>query len=306
MTERIGFVGLGNMGVPMAANIAKAGYDVLAYDIRDAARAEAAARGVASASSVREVADWAETVLISLPTPPAVEQVVLGDGGLAQGARMRCLVDLSTSGPQVAKRLAADLEKRGVALIEAPVSGGIGGAEAGRLAIMASGPEAIFQRVEPILALLGKPYFVGVGAGLGQTMKLVNNMVSGAALAVTAEAMALGAKVGIDPAVMIDVLNAGSGRNTATCDKFPKAVLTGTYDYGFATELMFKDATLFMKEADALGLSLDTARAIWRLWSEAYADDERSDFTAIAKFVASRSGVSLKAWSAGAESEVGA
>jgi 3-hydroxyisobutyrate dehydrogenase-like beta-hydroxyacid dehydrogenase len=303
MTERIGFVGLGNMGAPMAANLARAGYAVVAFDVRREALRAVEPAGIGAAASPRAVADRCETVLVCLPTPAAVDSVVLGEGQLALGESVRRLVDLSTSGPRLARRLGGALADKGIETIEAPVSGGVGGARAATLAIMVSGPAAGYRAVEPILRALGKPFFVGEAAGLGQTMKLVNNMVSGAALAITAEAMALGAKAGIDPAVMIEVLNAGSGRNTATLDKFPKAVLTGTYDYGFATELMFKDAALFIDEAEAMGLSLRTAHAVRQLWFETFAELGPTDFTAIARFVAERTGVSLRAGMAGEGSQ---
>lgn len=295
MTGTIGFIGLGNIGTPMAENLVKAGLPVIAFDVSAEALARAAGAGMTAAPSARAVADAAEVVFLSLPTPAVVEQVVLGEGGVARGSAIRCLVDLSTSGPRTAKKLADAMAEGGADALEAPVSGGIGGARAATLAIMVSGPRPAFDRAEHLFRLLGRPFFVGEGAGLAQTMKLVNNMVSGAALAITAEAMAMGAKAGIDPAVMIEVLNAGSGRNTATADKFPRAVLTGSYDYGFAAQLMLKDNALFMAEAEAMGLDLPACAEMVERWRDTVDELGACDFTAIAQLMERRAGVSLRA-----------
>jgi 3-hydroxyisobutyrate dehydrogenase-like beta-hydroxyacid dehydrogenase len=295
MAAPIGFIGLGNIGMPVAANLATAGHAVLAFDSDPAALARAAEHGISAASSARAVAEAAAVVFLSLPTPAVVEQVVLGEEGVARGSTLRCLIDLSTSGPRTARKLAAAMAERGGALLEAPVSGGVAGARAGTLAIMVSGPRMAFDEVASLLSLLGRPVFVGEAAGLAQTMKLVNNMVAGAALAITAEAMAMGAKAGLDPEVMLEVLNAGSGRNTATADKFPRAVLTGSYDFGFAAELMLKDNSLFIDEAQAMGLDLPACREMVARWQDTVADLGPCDFTAIARLLERRAGVSLRA-----------
>jgi 3-hydroxyisobutyrate dehydrogenase-like beta-hydroxyacid dehydrogenase len=159
---------------------------------------------------------------------------------------------------------------------------------------MVSGPKPAYEGVEALLRELGRPFFVGEGAGLAQTMKLVNNMLSGAALAITAEAMAMGARAGIAPEVMIEILNAGSGRNTATADKFPRSVLTGSYNYGFAAELMLKDNRLFVDEAEAMGLDLPACREVRDRWAETVAELGPCDFTAIARLMELRAGVSLR------------
>lgn len=294
MARTVGFVGLGNIGLPMAANLAKADVRIVAYDISADALDRAARHGITGAHSAREVADRAELVFVSLPTPCVVEQVVLGAGQLLEGDALRCLIDVSTSGARTARKLADAMAARGGTALDAPVSGGIQGARAATLAIMVSGPRDAFDGAADLLALLGRPIFVGEGAGLAQTMKLVNNMVSGAALAITAEAMAMGAKAGIDPDIMIEVMNAGSARNTATSDKFPKAVLTGTFDYGFAAELMLKDNRLFLDEAEAMGLNLPACREIVARWTDTVAEQGSCDFTEIARVMERRAGVSLQ------------
>jgi len=295
MAGTLGFIGLGNIGLPMAANLAGAGHEVVVFDTRQEALEEAGDLGMVRAANVREVAERAAVVFLSLPTPAIVEHVVFGADGLVGGPGLRVLVDMSTSGPRTARRLAERLAASGVAVLEAPVSGGVGGARAASLAIMVSGPRSTYESVADLLAQLGHPVFVGEGAGLAQTMKLVNNMVSGAALVITAEAMAMGARAGLAPEVMVEVLNAGSGRNTATLDKFPRSVLTGTYDYGFAAELMFKDNMLFLDEAQEMGLDLPACREMGARWAQTVQQFGACDFTAIARVMEQSAGVSLQA-----------
>ena len=291
MTDPIGFVGLGNMGAPMAARLLEAGHALVVYDTRDEAMTALTARAARRASSPSEVASLAETVLVSLPTPDVVRAVALGPTGIAAGTRVRRLVDLSTSGPRMAAQIARELGVRGIALVDSPVSGGVAGACAGTLAVMVACERAEFERLAPLLAVIGKPFHVGERAGLGQMMKLVNNLLSGAALAITCEAMLLGAKAGLDPDTMVEVLNAGSGRNSATQDKFPRAILPRRFDAGFATRLMYKDLKLCLEEAEALGLTLWVASAVRQLWhgtaSEIGAD---RDFTTIMQYVEQSAG----------------
>jgi len=291
VTDPIGFVGLGNMGAPMAARLLEAGHALVVYDTRDEAMTALTARAARRASSPSEVASLAETVLVSLPTPDVVRAVALGPAGIAAGTRVRRLVDLSTSGPRMAAQIARELGVRGIALVDSPVSGGVAGARAGTLAVMVACERAEFERLAPLLAVIGKPFHVGERAGLGQMMKLVNNLLSGAALAITCEAMLLGAKAGLDPDTMVEVLNAGSGRNSATQDKFPRAILPRRFDAGFATRLMYKDLKLCLEEAEALGLTLWVASAVRQLWhgtaSEIGAD---RDFTTIMQYVEQSAG----------------
>ena len=303
VSDPIGFVGLGNMGGPMAQRLLEAGYALAVYDMREDATAPLAARGARRASSAAEVASLAETVLVSLPTPDVVRAVALGSNGIAAGTRARRLVDLSTSGPRMAAQIARELGRREIALIDSPVSGGVAGARAGTLAVMTACARPEFERLRPLLAVIGKPFYVGERPGLGQMMKLVNNLLSGAALAITSEAMLLGAKAGLDPDTMVEVLNAGSGRNSATQDKFPRAILPRKFDAGFATRLMDKDLKLCLEEAEALGLTLSVASAVRQLWqataSEIGAD---RDFTTIMQYVeraAGAAGVEVRGRGAG-------
>ncbi|HTW38430.1 MAG TPA: NAD(P)-dependent oxidoreductase [Steroidobacteraceae bacterium] len=295
MSEPLGFVGIGNMGGPMAARLLDAGHSLVVHDVNEAAIAPLLARGARAAGSPREVASLAETVLLSLPTPDIVETVTLGADGIRAGTRITRLIDLSTSGPRVAARVAQGLADKRIALVDSPVSGGVAGARAGTLAVMVACERADFERLEPVLAVIGKPFHVGVQPGLGQMMKLVNNLLSGAALAITSEAMVLGAKAGLDPDTMIEVLNAGSGRNSATQDKFPKSILPRRFDAGFATRLMYKDLRLCLEEAEALGLTLWVAGAVRQLWLQTLnqiGPDE--DFTTIVQCLERAAGTEVR------------
>ncbi|UOM35015.1 NAD(P)-dependent oxidoreductase [Acuticoccus sp. I52.16.1] len=295
MSETFGFIGLGNMGLPMAGRLIDAGTPLIVYDQREAAIAPFLARGAAGATSAKDVADRATTVFLSLPTPPIVERVAMGEDGLAGGTAVKRVVDLSTTGPKMAADLGTRMAERGVDWLDSPVSGGVGGAAAGTLAVMFSGPAADFEALQPQLKAIGKPFYIGEAPGLAQVMKLVNNCLSAAAMALSCEAVAMGAKAGIAPDVMIDVINAGSGRNTATMQKFPQSILPRTFDYGFSTGLMNKDVQLFIKEARAMGLSLAGCEVVADLWQQAEdtlgAD---SDFTRVVTLQEAAAGVELK------------
>ena len=213
----IGFIGLGNMGQPMARRLIEAGHHLTVFDTRREAAEALAALGASVATSPAEVADTVETVMASLPTPAIVSSVV---AEIAKGKRVRRFVDLSTTGSQVAVANAAALARSNIVQLDSPVSGGVAGAVKGTLAVMVSGPQDHIDAVKDALAVFGKVFVVGAKPGMAQTMKLANNVLSATALAATAEAVVMGVKAGLDPAVMIDVINAGSGRNTASTDKF--------------------------------------------------------------------------------------
>jgi 3-hydroxyisobutyrate dehydrogenase-like beta-hydroxyacid dehydrogenase len=195
-------------------------------------------------------------------------------------------VDLSTSGPEAAIRLSAALAARGIASLEAPVSGGIKGAREGTLSLMVSGPKSAWERVRPLIEIFGRPFFMGETAGAGQTMKLVNNLLGACAIAITAEGMTIGVKAGLDPARMIEVLNVSSGRSSATLDKWPRAVLPRTFDFGFAAGLCLKDVRLCLAAARSLGVPLGVGTAVCELLERTVsACGADSDFTAMAKMV---------------------
>ncbi len=300
LSEPIGFVGIGNMGAPMAGRLLDAGYALVVFDVSSKAAAPLIARGARQAGSAAEVASLAETVLTSLPTPDIVETVALGEQGVGSGSRIRRLIELSTSGPRVAARVAQGLAAKGITYVDSPVSGGVAGARAGTLAVMVACERTEFDRLQPLLKVIGKPFHVGERPGLGQMMKLVNNLLSGAALAITSEAMLLGAKAGLEPDTMIDVINAGSGRNSASQDKFPKSILPRRFDAGFATRLMFKDLKLCLEEAESLGLTLWVASAVRQLWLKTFNEiGPNEDFTTIMRCVEGSTGIEVRGRAAG-------
>jgi len=291
MGETIGFIGLGNMGTPMANRLLDAGYKLVVFDTRDEVVAPFVARGAKRTSSAADAGSEAETVLVSLPTPEVVQKVV---AEVAQGTAVRTVVDLSTTGPRVAAAIGAELKGRGLTFVDSPVSGGVGGAKAGTLAVMISCPRATFDRLEPMLNHIGKVFFIGEAPGAAQMMKLCNNLMSAAAMAISAEAITAGVKAGIDPAVMVDVINVSSGMNAATTQKFPKSILNRRFDYGFATGLMFKDVRLCLEEAEGMGLDLKTATAVRSVWQKVMDElGPDSDFTRIIEVIEKPAGVTV-------------
>ena len=287
-----GFIGLGRMGGAMSRRLIDAGHQVIVHDPSAAATAALAAHGARVVASARAVADAAPIVFLSLPNPQIVADVVLGAQGIVHGRLLEVCVDLSTSGPDTAMKLAAGLAERQIASLEAPVSGGIKGAREGTLSLMVAGPQATWERVQSLLEVLGRPYFMGVNPGAGQTMKLVNNLLGACAIAITAEGMTLGTKAGLDPARMIEVLNVSSGRSSATQDKWPRAVLPRTFDFGFAAGLCLKDVRLCMAAAESLGVPLGVGSAVCDLLQRTVSSlGADSDFTAMAKIVESDSGL---------------
>jgi len=292
----IGFIGLGKMGFPMARRLLEAGHRVVAYDTRSEPLDQLAALGAERAASIREVADRAETVMASLPTPDIVHAVAVGKGGLIEGNRVRRFVDLSTTGSVMAQKIFGALKEREITQIDSPVSGGVAGAEKGTLAVMVSGPRQEAEAVEAALKVIGKVFFISERPGAGQTMKLCNNFLSAAAMAATSEAMVMGVKAGLDPRIMIDVINAGSGRSTATEDKFPKRVLPGTFDLGFTSALMTKDVGLALAEGQALGVPMDIGDAILRALKLACAEiGGDKDVTTVIQPIERRAGVAVPA-----------
>ena len=290
--SKIGFIGLGNMGHPMAARLRGAGHALIVQDLRFEHAAS-----FADAEAVRtpkEVADRADVVLLSLPTPGALRSVAFDDGGLVEGSRAKLIVDLSTIGPTLAAEVAEALGRKGIEFIDAPVSGGVSGAAKGTLALMASGPEAAYERAQPLLAVLGRVFYVGSKPGQGQAMKVLNNLLSATAMAVTAEAIVLGVKAGLDPNVMLDVLNASSGRNTATTDKFPRSVLDRSFNFGFRTVLLHKDVKLCKEFAESLDVAFPVGSAVEQVWKRAADELGDGDFTRIVELVERRAGVTVK------------
>lgn len=285
-SQQIGFIGIGVMGRPMARRLLAAGHALVVFDTDAQAVAELSALGAQAATSVRDVADRARIVFTSLPTPAVFRQVALGDGGIVEGSAVRIVVDLSTVGSRTEQEVAAGLLARGIETVDAPVSGGAAGAQKGTLAIMVAGKPAAVDEVRGLFEVLGKVLVVGEQAGQGQLVKLLNNMLSSTAFAITSEAFVAGIKGGLDPEVMMAVFNAGSGKNGATMDKFPRHVLPRTFDFGFPIGSVCKDIGLAVDECQALGVPMWVGNAARQVWNFAMMQDgTRRDMTELAAYV---------------------
>lgn len=302
-TDTIGFLGLGSMGGPITTRLASwaqrmPGKRILAYDPRPEALAAVVEAGAQPMRSVAEIAAHCPVVFACLASPEISEAVALGPDGItsAPGRQVTTYVEMSTIGSETIRRLAAGLAARGVTLIDAPISGGALGARTGELSVMASGaPEAV-AAVMPALQVIGKHVFVvGDTAGQSQTMKLANNLLSLAGMVLASEALSLGAKAGIDTALMCDIINVSTGRNSSTVTKFPRAVLTGRYDSGSTTQIATKDMSLALAEFSALGLSApmtSLAREMLNIAKNNFGAS--ADMTMIAKLYENWAAVSLQ------------
>jgi len=287
----LGFVGLGAIGTPLARALLESGHRLVVYDV-EVSRAESVGSGAQVAGSPREVADRAEVVFVSLPTPDVVREVASGRDGLVSGSALKVYVDLSTTGVAVAREVAEVFAAAGVAVVDAPVSGGVAGANAGTLAVMAAGEDEALARVKPLLRVFGENVFhVGRESGQGQLAKVLNNLLSATAVAITSEALVLGATAGLEAQTLLDIFNAGSGRNTATSAKFPTHVLPETFASGFRLALMAKDVELCLAEAHALGVPMRLGELVQQLWTLAAAESAPdADHTEFARVVEEWSG----------------
>lgn len=293
------FLGLGAMGTPMASRVAAAGHELLLRDV-DAGRAGALAREIgAQAVETDElpgIAARARTVILMLPDTPAVEAVLLGETGLLQflpsGATV---VDMSSSRPSSTVQLAATAAAAGVTFVDAPVSGGVGKARAGTLAIMVGASEASYIALKPLLACMGTELTRVGEPGAGHAMKALNNLLSAVGLAAASEVLAVGANFGLQPQVMLDVLNSSSGRNQATEVKISKFVLSRAFDSGFALRLMVKDLRTALDLAHDVGTPVPIAATCLEEWTAAgRVLPPTADHTHIAAYVEGRAGTELR------------
>lgn len=293
--ETLGFVGIGRMGGPMTKRLLDQGHHVCVYDRDEAAVQRAVQLGARAAKSAAEVACTAQTVFLSLPNPEIVHAVALGKDGVIDGTEVKRVIDFSTIGPRTAGTVASAMSARDMVYVDAPVSGGVAGAANGTLAVMVACPKSIYEELQPLLKTFGKPFHLGEKAGQAQTMKLANNLLAAAALVVTSEAMVMGVKAGLEPQTMLDVINAGSGRNSASQDKFPRSILPGTFDFGFATALSYKDVRLCVDEAESMGIPMVVGAAVREMLAVTNAMfGGESDFTSICKVLESWAGVEVR------------
>ena len=277
-----GFIGLGNMGGALAANLVGAGLTVVTHD---AVGPERTPEGATNAASPAEVARQAEVIVLSLPDGK-VSGLVVREILAADDRRTAHIIDTSTVGVSASQAIAALLAEAGIGYVDAPVSGGVAGARARTLTVMVAGPDDACAAVEPVLAGLSeRRYRVGTKAGLAQAMKLANNFLSATALAATSEAIAFGQAVGLDMATMLEVLNVSSGQSAALSDKFVNHVVTEKYSSGFLNSLMSKDVNLYLQAVAEAGCPADvgvTTASIWRRFSDT---EPRVDFTRIYPYV---------------------
>ena len=262
-SQTIAFIGLGNMGLPMAANLGKAGHRVTAFDLSADAVAKARAQGLQVAASAAEAVEGADVVVSMLPASKHVESLFLGaDGLLARLARGALVIDCSTIAPAAAKKVAQEAETRGIAMIDAPVSGGTAGATAGTLTFIVGGDAAALERARPVLQAMGRNIFHMGDAGAGQVAKLCNNMALGVIMAVTGEALALGVAHGLDAQVLSQMMAVSTGRSWATevCNPWPgvleNAPASRGYSGGFGSDLMLKDMGLAVEAAMGIGATI--------------------------------------------------
>ena len=288
---RVGLIGIGNMGGPMATNLLKAGWKVTVYDT-DAQKVKtfAAEKAAGAAGSLAELAKNCDVVITMLPDGHIVRRVALGknagDDCLVKGfAKGALIIDMSSSAPVGTRELGKDLAEKGISLIDAPVSGGVRGAVAATMSIMIGGDKAIAERYDDLLAAMGKRFLVGT-LGSGHAAKVLNNYVSAAGLAAAAEAVLIAERFGIDSQTLINVINASTGRNNSTENKFAQFILNGKFNSGFALGLMAKDISLAMEVAQACDVPAELGQATLELWKKAeQAVGGTADHTEIARFV---------------------
>jgi len=284
---RIGFIGVGVMGGPMARNLHDDGHDVAVSDVSEEALARAAAWGARRCESPAAAASDAAVVFLSLPGPDEVRAVVEGDGGVLDAVESSAIVvDTTTTLPGATEEIAAAFEARGVDFLGAPVSGGPVGAREGTLSIMVGGPESAFARCEPLFETVAeRPFYVGDDPAHGHAIKLLNNAVSFAGFVATCEAAVVGRRFGVDLETMIDVMNASSGRNSATDHKFPDYVLPGSFDMGSPIRTMEKDVKLATEFGENQDVPMAVGQHVSALiqYASAYCG-ERADYTEVYRF----------------------
>ena len=280
--ETVGFIGIGNMGRPLSANVFNAGYPLVGYDIAGAR--ERVPDDAVAARDAGDVAVRSDVVMMSLPDGHVVREVT-EEIIAANDRRTSTIVDFSTSGVAAARIASARCRDSEIGFYDAPVSGGVPGAIAGAVSIMFAGPEDAFERLRPLLETVGKPFLVGTEPGQGQAMKVINNFLSATAMIATSEAIAFGEAVGLDLELMIDVLNASSGRNDATATKFPASIIPGTFDRGFTARLLQKDVDLYREAQADAGTADRVSREIVEGFRAFHDADPEADITRIYPFV---------------------
>lgn len=290
----IGFVGVGNMGLPMAEKLVGNGEELVVHDRREAALEPLVQRQARPAASPREVADRCHTAFVSLPTLDSLRSVVLGSNGLIEGGALKLVVNTCTVGVPLVEELERALAARNIALVDCPISGGPPGARAGTLSVMVSGRPDLVELIRPLISRWGPVTVAGSKPGLAQVLKLTNNILSAVALAATCEAYVMGAKGGLDPEVMTEAINRGSGRNSATQSKFPESVLNRRFDYGAPMHILTKDVDLAIEQGERLGIPMWVCQAARLMYKHAMFEGKADkDITELVKVVEKGAGFVL-------------
>jgi len=293
---KIGFIGTGNMGNPMAANLIKAGHQLTVHDLRREAATNLLEMGANWADSPREVVPGNEAVFTSLPVPRDVEAVVLGENGILESASSGSVFfDLSTNSPTMVRQLHQSCAAKGVTLLDSPVSGGVYGAAAGTLAVMVGGDKATFDRFKPTLEAIGTHVVYCGDIGNGSVCKICNNLMSMGTGVLLAEALTLGVKAGVDLEILADVINNSSGGSKRLLEKFPRYLFKGNFEPGFATALAAKDVRLATDLGREYGIPMELSNMVDQRHVEAmFRGWGPEDSDAVAKIQEEKSGVQLR------------
>lgn len=295
--QRVGFIGLGAMGLPMARNILRAGIPLTVWARRPEQAAAIRAEGASWADSPTDLARQSDVVILIVTSSPDVQGLVAGPEGLLEGARDGLvIVDMSTIAPAVTRALHAQAQEHGVRFLDAPVSGGTQGAQAGTLTIMVGGDAAAFAQVKPVLDVMGKNVFHVGPSGAGEVIKLVNNVLVGIIAAAIAEAFVLGTKAGADVATMAEVVGVSAGASWQLANQFPLRAFSGTFHPGFMTDLLIKDLGLALDLGAEQGAPLFLTALSRQLFGEARAAGfGRDDYTSVLRILEAAAGVEVRA-----------
>jgi len=294
---QVGYLGVGNMGQPMAEKLLDGGHGLVVYDISERAMDPLLLRQARRAASPKDIADQCEIAVVSLPTLAAFRGAVLGPHGLADGGTIKLLLNTCTVGVPFLREIEAALAPKGITIVDCPISGGPAGARAGTLSVMVSGDPAAVERVRPLISLWGPTLTIaGDKPGAAQVLKLTNNILFAVSLAATSEAFVMGAKGGLDPRVMLSAINAGSGRNGATLTVMPNAVLDRSFDYGAAMHILMKDIDLVIAQGEELGVPMWVCQAARLVFKHAmFAGAANDDLSTLIRHVERGAGFELPA-----------
>ncbi len=292
--QKIGFIGIGIMGKPMAKNLINAGYSVVAYDLNKEALEEIISYGAKRASSCKEAVSKCDIIITMLPNSPDVKKVVLGKEGVIEGVKKgQILIDMSSIAPLITQEIAKELYGKGVEMLDAPVSGGQEKAQSGTLAIMVGGKEEIFKKCKDILEVMGKPTLVG-DIGAGQTTKLVNQVIVAINIAGVAEGLLLGKKAGVDPQRIFEAIKGGLAGSQCLTDKAPR-MFQGKYEPGFRIKLHVKDLNNVLETSRELHTAMPLCAQVMEMMQTLMADGHSEiDHGGLALFYEKMNEISLK------------